>query len=303
MPDIFDEVEEDLRAERARSFGRRYAGLMVTGAVLVLVGTGGYVGWSQHQRAQADAVADRFLTAARQADKDTSALGGLDRQAAAQAAANFADIAAHGPPGYAVLARLRLAALQWQLGQTAQAIASWQAVTDDTGAPPLLRDLALLTSAEHQIDTANPALLKQSVATATAFGNPWRPLAEQVIALLDLRMGKTRESAERLKRLQVDPDAPEGVRQMVADLIATLPPEAAKPTLPPEAAKPTLPPEAAKPDLPPGAAKPTPQPAPANQAAIGGSPQQRAAPSAAQSHAQLKASQMPAMSRKPAPHG
>jgi hypothetical protein len=241
LPDIFDEVEEDLRAERARSFARRFAGLGALGVVVVLVGTGAYVWWSQQKSAQDAVVASRFIAAAALADKDFKPLSGLDRQAANQASSTFAEIAAHGPAGYAVLARLRLSALQWQLGQKAQAFASWQAVADDTAAPRLLRDLALVTSAQHQVDSADPVLLKQSMEALTSADNPWRPMAQQVIALLDVRQGKTREAGDILRRLSIDPSAPDGIRQMAGSLATALPtetPPAASPPVSPPAASP-----------------------------------------------------------------
>jgi hypothetical protein len=235
LPDIFDEVEEDLRAERAESFARRFGGLGALGVIVVLAGTGAYVWWSQQKTAQNDATASRFIAAAAMADKAQTPLGGLDRRAAGQAAATFADIAAHGPAGYAVLSRLRLAAVQWQLGQAPQALASWQGVADDGSAPKLLRDLAVVTSAEHQVDSADPVLLKQTVQALTSPDNPWRPLAEQVVALIDLRQGNTHEAGTILRRLSIDPSAPDGIRQMANSLASALP---AEPTTTPPSAPP-----------------------------------------------------------------
>lgn len=234
MPDIFDEVEEDLRAERARALGRRYAGTVIALIVLILVGTGGYVFWQQRRAQAADAVAARFIAAARDADR-AGAAADADTKAAS---ATLAGIAADGPAGYRVLARLRLAALQWQTGAHAQAIAGWQAVADDTAASPLLRDLATLTGAEHQIDSGDPVLLKQRLESLTAPDNRWRPLAEQTIALLDLRTGNLREAAGIMRRLAAEQDVPEGVRGMAADLLTTLPPDIAAPPTPPKPAPP-----------------------------------------------------------------
>ena len=45
MPDIFDEVSEDLRAERAQQMLKKYGGLLVAAAALVLAGTGAWQGW------------------------------------------------------------------------------------------------------------------------------------------------------------------------------------------------------------------------------------------------------------------
>ncbi len=236
MPDIFDEVEEDLRNERARALGRRYAGLGVAALVLILAGTGGYVFWQQNRTETANAVANRFIDAARAADRASAQAGGPDQAAAATAAKTLSAIAQTGPDGYRVLARLRLATLQWQGGQHKEAAATWQAVTDDPSAPPLLRDLATLTSAQTQLDSADPVLLRQRLQTLTGADNTWRPMAEQILALLDIRTGRQRDAAGTLQRLTVDARAPEGIRQMAADLLTTLPPDAQAPAPAPAAA-------------------------------------------------------------------
>jgi hypothetical protein len=246
LPDIFDEVQEDLRAERARALGRRYAGLVVATLVLVLAGTGAAVLWQQRSAARADAVATRFIAAARQADRLAAAPGDQKPDAASQDAAHtLADIAANGPAGYRVLARLRLAALQWRIGQHTQAATSWQSVADDTAAPAILRDLATLAAAQHQADSADPVLLKQRLEGLTAPDNRLRPMAEQVIALIDLRTGQAREAAGIMRRLSTETDAPEGVRGLAADLLTTLPPDAAQPPPPPAPRKPASPAPAA----------------------------------------------------------
>ncbi len=235
MPDIFDEVEEDLRAERARAFGLRFAGTGIALFVLVLASTGGYVYWKQSRQDAANAVANRFITASGEADKAMK--GTADAALAAPAAATLANIAATGPEGYRVLARLRLGALQWHTGQHSQAIATWQSISDDPSASRLMADLATLTSAQHQLDTADPAPLRNRLQALTSTGNPWRPMAEQLLALLDVRTGNTHEAATIMQRLTSDPMAPEDMRQMAADVLTTLPPDALAPA---PSAKPTL---------------------------------------------------------------
>ncbi len=238
MPDIFDEVEEDLRADRARALGRRYWGALVAIMVLILAGTGAYVYWQQRSIASVNAVADRFIDAARLADRAAaSPLAGTQDADTAQAAHMLGEIGRTGPAGYRVLARLRLAALQWQTGQRQQAVATWQSVTDDTAAPALLRDLATLTSAQHMADRGDPVLLKQRLQSLTGPGNRWAPMAEQEIALIDLRTGHPREAGAILQRLAAGPLVPEGIRGMAADLLSTLPAPAAPAITTPPAAQ------------------------------------------------------------------
>ncbi len=45
LSDIFDEVDEDLRADRARKLLQKYGGLLVGAAVLVVIGVGGFKAW------------------------------------------------------------------------------------------------------------------------------------------------------------------------------------------------------------------------------------------------------------------
>ncbi len=235
MPDIFDEVQEDLRAERARALGRRYAGWGAALVVLILAATGGYVAWQQHSTTATNAVADRFIDAAQEADRAATPSGATDKQAIDAAEKTLRSLSAAAPAGYQVLARLRLAALQWTTGQQKQAIATWQSITDDAGAPALLRDLATLTSAQHQLDSGNPLLLRQRLESITGLDNPWRPMAELALALLDLRTGQPRDSAATLRRLTIEPLVPDGVRQMATALLTTLPPDATSQPEPPKA--------------------------------------------------------------------
>ena len=230
LPDIFDEVEEDLRAERARALARRYWGAAVGAVLLTLVATGSYVYWQQRSTEAANAVASRFIADARLADKAAGRLGPAKPDADTETAArSLEQIGSQGPSGYRVLARLRLAALQWEGGKHAQAAATWQSIADDGSAPALLRDVATLASAQHQIDSADPGPLKQRLESLTGAGSRFAPMAEQMIALLDLRTGHVREAAGIMRRLTNQPGVPEGIRGMASDVLSTLPADAAAP--------------------------------------------------------------------------
>ena len=224
MPDIFDEVQEDLRAEAARRLARRYSGVGVAALVLILAGTGAFVWWQNREKLATDATASRYIAAAAAADKVMAGKDGPGADAALSA------VVRSGPEGYRTLAGLRLAALAWQQGRQPQAIAAWQAVADDGSAPRLLRDLATLSRLQHQLDGGDPQLLRQQAEALTAPDNPWRPMAEQLVALIDLRAGKPAEALAIMKRLSVDALAPAGVREMAGDLAQTIdvpPPPAA----------------------------------------------------------------------------
>ncbi len=213
MPDIFDEVDEDLRADKAGALLRRYGGLLVVAMLLTLVGVGVYHTWQQRKEAAAEAVGSKFLDAQKAAEAKAPPKD-LPQQ--------FADIAATAPDGYRTLARLQLAVLEWNRGQHDSAIAEWQGIADDSASPPLLRDLANLLSVQYQLDTANPQTLKTKLLPLVTGGGRWRPMAEQLTALLDLRLGRTVEAKQIMKQLAQDPQVPSGVRQVSQDLLMSL---------------------------------------------------------------------------------
>ena len=215
MPDIFDEVDEDLRAERMRKLLQRYGGLLVLAMALVVAGVGGWQAWKLHEARVNAGVAREFLTA-------LDGAAGPPGDARRAALPELAKVAQDGNAGYRVLARLREAALKFDAGDAAGAEALWTEVANDAAADPLLRDAAVLQSVLHQIDNGDPAALEARLKPLAAPGNPWHALAEEAQAMLDLRQGHNDAARAALKRLVQDVTAPDGVRGRANGLLARL---------------------------------------------------------------------------------
>lgn len=215
MPDIFDEVEEELRSERIKQFFARYGLAMVIVAVVIVLGIGG---WRYHawQLARADqAAAAQYMIASNAA----AATGKNAAKAHEAAAGALAELAQNAPAGYRTLARLRAAALAVEHGKQAEALHLYDAVAADPDADPLLRGLAGLLWAQRQIDTGDPSLLRSRLVPLAAPGSPWRPLAEQDLALLDIRQKHPDAARKRLRPLASDKTAPRSVRETAALLL------------------------------------------------------------------------------------
>ncbi len=217
MVDIFDEVEEELRAERAEKLFKKYVGVIIVAALLIVASVGGWQAWRWWQAKQDMAAATQFITAMTVAD---SARGDVVKQHAA--AAQFDTLAKAAPDGYRTLARLRAAALKANAGDVSGAAQMWDAIAGDSAVDPLLRDLASLLWAEHQIDTGDPAVLEARLKALATPDNAWKSLAQEQLAVLDLRQGKTDAAKTTLTRLAQDITAPDGVRGRAAGLLAQL---------------------------------------------------------------------------------
>jgi hypothetical protein len=217
--DIFDEVDEELRAERAQQLLKRYGGVIIAFAVAVVGVAAGWQAWRWYQNRQDQAAAAEYLTAMNLVE---SPAGVSDAATNRAAIAVFDKLETTAPAGYRTLARLRGAAAMAASGDLPRALALWDQVAADTSADPLLRDLASLMWAEHQIDTGDPAVLQARLAPLAEPGNPWRALAQEQLALLDVRLGKPDEAKTVLRRLAQDTTAPTGVRGRASTLLSRL---------------------------------------------------------------------------------
>ncbi|WP_198373754.1 tetratricopeptide repeat protein, partial [Roseomonas rosulenta] len=164
MPDIFDEVEEDLRAERAARLWKRFAAPLIGALVLVIAGVAGWQGWQWYEGRQRDAAAAAFLAAHRAAEAEGADLPAMG--------ARFEAMAPGSPAGYRTIALLRAAALKAETGDRDGALALYDRVASDTAADPLYRDLASLMWVLRSIDSGDPAVLAARIAPLARPGQP-----------------------------------------------------------------------------------------------------------------------------------
>ena len=222
VADIFDEIRDDLRAERAGYLLRRYGVLLVAVVVLAVAGVAGWQFWRWRSGQATEQVAAQFLDAMHKADGVGAAAAATDTPARKEAMAEFDAVAKSGPEGYRTLAQLREAALQAAAGNSQAALALWDQVGRDTAADPLFRDLAALMWAQNQVDAGEPAAIEEHLAGLVAPGNPWRPLAQETEALLALRTGQDARARTLLKQLNSDQNAPPGIRGRTGALLSRL---------------------------------------------------------------------------------
>jgi hypothetical protein len=214
VADIFDEVEEDLRAERARKLAQRWSGAAVGVVLVALAATGAWQAWRWNETRQAATAAETYLTLHRSTEREGADL--------ATSGNGFAALARESPAGYRTLARLRAAALKAESGDAAGAQALWREVATDNDADQLYRDLATLLSVTHALDSGDPAQLAARIAPLAAEGNPWRASAREAQALIAIRRGATDEARRMLEALASDQAAPQGVRERAQRVAAGL---------------------------------------------------------------------------------
>ena len=214
--DIFDEVAEDLRADRARALFTRYGGVLAGACVLMLLGVAGWQYYQSRVAAEDRRVAGLFIAATAQ----SATLA--DPAARAAALAAFQKVEAQDHAGYTPLAQLNEAVLKFDGGDHAGALAQWDRVAANSKLPGAIRDLASLLWVSHQIDHGDPSVLAARLQPLLLADNMWHGLASEQMALILLRQGQTAQARQRLQALQSDDTAPQGTRSRAAALLSSI---------------------------------------------------------------------------------
>ena len=212
MADIFQEIDEELRQDRATKLWKRYGNYVIAVAVLVVLSVGGYKYWTAQdlQKRQADSAAYQ---------EAISRVGAGDVDGAIS---TLGDLARDGGGGYAVLARLRQAALAAKQGDLEAAALAYAVVAADAGAPSILRDLAKVRSVATRLETVDLAELEPLLDSVTGAGNPWRPLALELKGVLAVKIGDVAAAREIFAGLADAAETPTGMRARAAEVLKAL---------------------------------------------------------------------------------
>lgn len=200
---FIDEVAEAVRRDRVALWFRRW-GWAVGVAVVAVIGTAAFLEWRE-ARAQAAAEA-----------RGEAILAALETEEADARLAALSALPTGGGEG--VVAGFLLAAEQAQAGEADGAVATLQAIAADGEVPPLYRDLAALKALMIQGSDADRAALEALAAP----GAPFRLLAQEQMALLDLDAGRADEAAATLRAVIEDAEVGAAQRGRVSALLAAL---------------------------------------------------------------------------------
>lgn len=204
MSDIFNEVDEEVRREKLRRLWQRYNVVIVAGALLIVIGVGGWRGYQWYQAKQNAEAGGAF-----QAAMTLSAEG---KHAEAQAA--FAQVADKGAAGYRDLARLQAAGELAQRDPKA-AVEAYDALAADTRANESMRDLAAVRAGFLLVDTASYEDIRKRLEPAAAAQRPFRNSAREMLALSALKANDSATARKWFDQIVTDASASASLRRRI----------------------------------------------------------------------------------------
>jgi hypothetical protein len=196
------EVDEEYRRDQLAQIWKRYSGLIIAIAVLVVAAVGGWRYWQHRELTLAQAAASRYEDALRLARDDK----------AEDAEKTLAAIAADGPGGYALLSRFRIAAASGRQNAEEGAKA-YDRLATDAAINSLWQDLARLRAAMLRMDSADPATTRQALEPLATPTGAWRHSARELLGLSGLKAGDTEYAGRWFDQIAADREAPPALRQ------------------------------------------------------------------------------------------
>ena len=206
MSDIFHEVDEEVRRDKAAEFWKKYQNLILVGAAFIVLASAGFRYWQYERERAQQAAGDQFQ----------QALAALEGGKLDEAKAGFDKIAAEGPSGYRALAQMAAAGARAQ-SDPQGAAAAFDAVAGDAAIDPLLRDAARLRAALIRADIPGEEQKGEAELTAlSAADGPFRRLAALDLAALALARKDYDDAAKELDLVLGDPEVSPDERQLAS---------------------------------------------------------------------------------------
>jgi hypothetical protein len=239
VSDIFREVEEDVRRERAKNIWKHYGAYIIAAGMLVFVGIGVWQLWQRHERQQREAIAAQYVAAQRISNP----------RDAANAFVDLSKGKSYGP-----LARLSQASAMFAAGQRNEAIEIYKEIAANDNGP--VGSVARLRAAWAMSETATRTQLAELLKPLDQPGSPWRENAAEILAFADYKAMDLKSAQTKYAALAANAEAPDALRARAramteylrnggAVTFGTVPPEVVVPPPPQATVAPAAAPAAA----------------------------------------------------------
>jgi len=215
-PDITEtfvrEVDENLRRDRARDFGKKYAGWLIAAVVLFLGASGGWIYWQDYRARQSEQAVDQLA-------QIYTALGKGQVQ---NAPARLDVLAKDRSKAVRASAMFARAAIAIQQNDTKLAIAKFHEIAEDGSLPQSFRDLAIIRQTALEFDALKPEQVIARLAPLAKPDSPWFGSAGEMTAMALIKQGKQAEAGRLFAAIAKNDQVPEQVRARSIQIASSL---------------------------------------------------------------------------------
>ena len=205
---FLQEVSEELRRERLYRYIRKYGWIAVV-LVFIIVGAATY---REHMKSQAKTEAELF---------GTSIIDALNETDSADRISKLQEIIAPGHNSKAIVAML-LSAEAIGNESTALEMNGLKDVAESLSVDGQYRDLLNFKILLESAEIMNVEERVKAYDALSEPGNPYRLLAEEQMALIELELGNTDNAVEKISQILLDAELSSGLRTRATQMLIAL---------------------------------------------------------------------------------
>lgn len=206
------EVDEDLRRDQMRDFGKRYGGWVVAAVALFLIASGGFIWWQQHKLQRSEQHTEQLA----QIFKN---IGAGNPGTAPQ---QLDELSESGDKSMRATAMFTRAALALQQNDVKLATAKFRQIAEDSSLPQPYRDAALLRQTAIEFDSLQPQQVVSRLSPLAKPGNPWFGSAGEMTALALIKQGQKAQAGQLFAAIAKDKGVPDSIRSRAVQIAGTL---------------------------------------------------------------------------------
>ena len=206
------EVDEKLREDQVRDFGKKYGGWIIGAVLLFLAAVGAWLYWQDRQ--------------AKQAQADSETLAAIYADIAAQKVATVPQrlkpLEDSSNEIVSATARLAQAAVALEKNDRQTALAKYKDVAADDGLPKAYRDLGTVRATALEFDSLKPEQVIDRLAPLTKSGEPWFGSAGELTAMAYIKQGQKAKAGKLFAQIAADSQVPPTIRTRAVQVAGTL---------------------------------------------------------------------------------
>ena len=215
-PDISEtflrEVDENLRRDQLRDFGKQYGGWLIAAVVLFLAASGGWIWWKQHEVKRSELQVEKL-------GEIYSNIGSGNTKNAAQ---QLDPLSESGRKAVGASAAFASAALAIQQNDIKRATTKYRELANDSDLPEAYRNIALIRQTALEFDQIQPQEVITRLEPLAKPGGPWFGTAGEMTAVALIKQGKTAEAGRLFAAIAKDKSVPQTIRDRAVQIAGSL---------------------------------------------------------------------------------
>jgi hypothetical protein len=206
------EVDENLRRDQLRDFGKKYGGWLIAAVVLFLVASGGFIYWQQYKIQRSE----------RQVEQLADIFRSIGTGASVTAPQQLDDLSKSGSKAVRATALFTRAALALQQNDAKLATAKYREIAGDSSLPAPYRDAALIRQTALEFDALQPQQVIARLQPLAKPGQPWFGTAGEMTAMALIKQGQSAQAAQLFLAIAKDTSVPDAIRARAVQIAGTL---------------------------------------------------------------------------------